>query len=167
MSRVVVRAAASADIPAILAIYNDAVLTTTASFDYEPRTLEAQTAWFEEHTAKNLPVFVAEDGAQRVAGWSSLSHFRPRPGYHFTAEDSVYVAPEQRGQGLGKLLLAPVIQAAREGGFRTVIAVVDATNAASLRLHESLGFQRAGYFKDVGWKFDRWLDLVFMQLLLT
>jgi phosphinothricin acetyltransferase len=164
MSHVALRAAAREDVPAILAIYNDAVLNTTASFDYEPRPLETQIAWFDEHTAKHLPVFVAEDETGRLVGWSSLSHFRPRPGYRFTAENSVYVAADRRGQGIGKLLMPPLIRAAREGGFRTLIAVVDTTNAASLRLHESFGFQRAGHFKNVGYKFDRWLDLVFLQL---
>ena len=98
-----VRPATHADLPAILEIYNDAVLHTTASYDYEPRTLEHRVAWFEEHQKNNYAVFVAEDPAGRVVGWSALNPYHARIGYQFTTENSVYVAADQRGKGFGKI----------------------------------------------------------------
>jgi L-amino acid N-acyltransferase YncA len=161
-----VRPATRADLPDILAIYNDAVLTTTASYDYEPSTLEARAAWFDAHEQEDMPVFVAVDETGEIVGWSSLSSFRPRWGYRFTVEDSVYVAADRRGQGIGRLLMAPVVAAARERGKHSILAVIDAASDASIRLHAAFGFQQVGYLREVGYKFDRWLDLVFMQLLL-
>ena len=101
------------DVPAILAIYNDAVVNTTASYDYEPNTLQQRTQWFEQHQALGLPVLVAMDEANRVVGWGSLSKFREKIGYQYTVEHSVYVAAERRGEGIGKLI---VQSAARRGG---------------------------------------------------
>ncbi len=161
-----IRPAASADLPAILNIYNEAVLNLTATYDCEPQTLAARTAWYEDHQREGYPVFVAEDDAGRVAGWSSLSKFRPRPGYRFTGEDSVYVAAGCRGQGLGKLLLAPVVAAARQLGLRAIMAGIDAESQASRRLHARFGFEQVAYLKEVGYKFGRWLDVVYMELLL-
>ena len=158
-----VRPATREDLPAILEIYNDAVLTTTASYDYEPRTLEHRAAWFEDHARANYPVFVAVNEAGRVTGWSSLSRFHDRMGYRFTTENSVYVAPDQRGRGVGKLLLAPLIDAAKERGLHVILAVIDASNEASIRLHAGFGFERVGLFKQVGYKFDRWLDVAYME----
>lgn len=161
-----VRPATRADLPGILAIYNDAVLTTTASYDDEPSTLEARVAWYDAHEKDDMPVFVAVDDAGEIAGWSSLSSFRPRWGYRFTVEDSVYVAANRREHGIGRLLMAPVVAAARARGKHSIIAVIDAANDASIRLHASFGFEPAAHFREIGYKFDRWLDLVFMQLLL-
>ncbi|MBC7920331.1 MAG: N-acetyltransferase [Ferruginibacter sp.] len=164
--KIIVRPATRSDLPAILGIYNEAVLHTTASYDYDPSTLEARTAWFEAHEANQLPVFVAdEDG--KVCGWSALNAFRPWIGYRFTVENSVYVAADRRGQGIGKLLLPPLIEAARQRGMRVILAGIDAENQSSIRLHAAFGFERVAYFKQVGYKFDRWLDLVFMELLLA
>jgi phosphinothricin acetyltransferase len=163
---VIIRPAARADLPAILDIYNEAVLNTTASYDYEPSTLAARTAWYDEHAASGYPVFVAEDADGRVAGWSSLSQFRTRIGYRFTAEDSVYIAAGQRGRGIGTALMPPLIASARSMGLRAVIAAVDADNAASLRLHEKFGFERVACLKQVGFKFGRWLDVVYLELVL-
>lgn len=159
-----IRPAARADLPSILNIYNEAVLTTTASYDYEPRSFEVQEAWFDSHATGNLPVFVAEDESGEILGWSTLSSFRPRPGYRFTCENSVYVAASARGRGIGKRLLSPLITEARRLGFRSIIAVIDAENEVSLHLHENFGFERAALLKNVGFKFDRWLDIVLMQL---
>lgn len=163
--KIIVRPATQADLPAILEIYNDAVLHTTASYDYEPRTLEHRVAWFEDHRKANYPVFVAVDEAGRVAGWSSLSRFHDRFGYRFTTENSVYVAADQRGKGIGKLLLAPLIESARTLGLHAILAVIDAQNEASLRLHARFGFEKVGLFKQTGFKFGRWLDVVYMELL--
>lgn len=134
-----IRPATHADIPGILAIYNEAVLNTTATYDYEPDTLEGRTAWFESHIEQDLAVFVAVSANGQVVGWSSLSTFRARPGYRFTVENSIYVAAEHRGQGIGKLLLPPLITAARERGKHVVVAGIDAESEASLRLHQIAG----------------------------
>lgn len=160
-----VRRATRDDVPAILEIYNDAVLTTTASYDYEPRTLEHRLAWFEEHERNDYAMFVAQAEAGRVVGWSSLNSYRDRMGYRFTTENSVYVAADQRGRGVGKALLAPLIDAARARGLHAILAAIDASNEASIRLHAGSGFTQVGLFKQVGHKFDRWLDLVYMERL--
>ncbi|HZO87369.1 MAG TPA: GNAT family N-acetyltransferase [Chthonomonadaceae bacterium] len=161
-----IRPATHADLPAILDIYNEAVLNTTASYDYEPHTPEQRTAWFEEHIQTNYPVFVAQDGTGRVVGWSALSPYRNRVGYRYTAETSVYVASDRRGQGIGKLLLPPLIEAARQTGLHALVAGIDAEGEASLRLHAAFGFEKVAHFKQVGYKFGRWLDVIFMELLL-
>lgn len=160
-----IRPATHADLPAILEIYNDAVLHTTASYDDQPRTLEHRVAWFEDHQKGHYPVFVAVKEAGPVVGWSSLSRFHDRFGYRFTTENSVYVAADQRGKGIGKLLLAPLIESARAQGLHAIIAVIDAQNEASLRLHSRFGFEKVGHFKQTGFKFGRWLDVVYMELI--
>ncbi|MCL4504607.1 MAG: N-acetyltransferase family protein [Chloroflexi bacterium] len=162
----IIRPATLADVPAILEIYNEAVLNTTASYDYEPSTYQARLAWFHEHVERSFPVYAAEDDAGQVVGWSSLSEFRTRIGYRYTSENSLYVAPAQRGKGIGKKLMAPLVDAGRRLGFHSIIAVVDADNVASLQLHKSFGFERVGYLKQVGFKFGRWLDVVYLELLL-
>lgn len=160
-----VRPARFEDLPGILEIYNHAVLHTTASYDYEPRTMEHRAKWFEDHQKQDLPVLVCEENGE-VLGWSSLSRYHDRPGYRFTVEDSVYVAEGHRGKGVGKLLLVPLIDAARERKLRAIIGAIDADNKVSIRLHAKLGFEQVGHFKKVGFKFDRWLDVVYMELLL-
>jgi phosphinothricin acetyltransferase len=161
-----VRRATHQDIPGILDIYNEAVLHTTASYDYEPRTLEQRTAWFDDHVRNDYAVFVAVNSAGAVMGWSALNPYHDRAGYRFTAENSVYVAAERRGQGLGKRLMAPLIDAARQRSLHAIIAVIDASNEASVRLHAAFGFETVGRFKEVGYKFGRWLDVLYMELLL-
>ena len=161
-----IRPATRADLPGILEIYNDAVLTTTATYDYEPRTLEHRTQWFEERQRDRYPMFVAVDNAGQVAGWSALNPYHPRIGYQFTSENSVYVAAGMRGKGIGKLLLAPLIEAAKARGLHAIIAAIDADNEASIRLHAAFGFEKVGHFKQTGFKFNRWLDLVYMEKLL-
>ena len=161
-----IRPATCADLPDILDIYNEAVLNTTATYDYEPSTLEARETWFDEHARDHYPVFVAHNGDGRVVGWSSLSKFRPRVGYRFTGEDSVYVAADQRGRGIGKLLMPPLIDGARRLGLHALMAGIDADGQASLRLHARFGFQPVAHLKQVGRKFGRWLDVIYMELLL-
>lgn len=162
----VIRRAARSDIPGILEIYNDAVRTTTATYDYEPRTLDHRMSWFEDHERTGHPIFVAVDVAGKVLGWSALNRYHDRKGYRFTVENSVYIAAEHRGRGLGKLLLQPLIDAALTNGYRAIIAVIDAENQPSIKLHEKFGFETVGVFKKVGYKFNRWLDVVYMELLL-
>lgn len=161
-----IRSATYDDLPGILEIYNDAVLNTTATYDYEPRTLDHRIAWFEDHVKHNYPVFVAVNDDGRIIGWSALNRYHDRLGYRFTTENSVYVAADQRGQGIGKSLMPPLIEGARERGLHVLLAAIDAQNEVSIRLHAGFGFQRVGYFKQVGFKFGRWLDVVYMELLL-
>lgn len=162
MEQVSVRPARREDCPAILQIYNEAVLTTTASYDIEPRTLEHRLAWFDDHARNHYGVFVAEVNGE-IVGWSSLSRFHDRFGFRFTAENSVYVAAHRRGQGIGGLLFPPLLESAKERNLHTLIAAIDASNQASLRLHTRFGFVQVGHFREVGNKFDRWLDVIYLQ----
>jgi phosphinothricin acetyltransferase len=161
-----IRPAQREDCSGILEIYNDAVLTTTATYDYEPRTLAHRLAWFDDHTKTGFPIFVAVNETGRIVGWSALNRYHDRVGYRFTSENSVYIAPDARGQGIGKLLLAPLIESGRKIGLHAIIAAIDSTNEPSIRLHRRFGFETVGHFKRVGYKFDRWLDVVYMELLL-
>ena len=161
MGEYTLRPAGEADQRVILDIYNDAVLHSTATFDLEPRSWEGHQRWFQEHRPP-YAVFVATAG-DAVAGWGSLSPFRPRPGYRFTAEDSIYVRQDFRGRGIGTALLELLIEAARRGRFHSVMALIDGDNAVSIRLHERFGFRHVGTFREVGFKFGRWLDVVHMQ----
>lgn len=165
LMQITVRPAAYSDLPAILDIYNEAVLNTTASYDSQPDTLESRAAWLESHVQSQLPVFVAELD-DSIVGWSALSTFRRAHGYRCTAENSIYVAPDRRGQGVGKLLLFPLIESAQQAGLHSIMAGIDAANIASIRLHAAFGFEQVGYLKEVAFKFDRWLDLILMQRLL-
>ena len=122
--------------------------------------------WFEMHEQQRLPIFVAMDDAGQTLGWSSLSRYHDRKGYQFTVENSVYVAAPHRGRGVGKLLLAPLIDSARALGLRAIIAAIDAENDASIRLHARFDFVEVGRFKEVGFKFGRWLDVVYMERLI-
>jgi len=160
-----VRDATEADLEAILAIYNDAVINTTAVYDYAPRSMEAEQKWFAAKQEQKLPVLAAVQGGV-VVGFASYGPFRPWPAYLHTIENSIYVAPDRRGHGVGAALLGPLIERARAGGYHTMVAGIDASNAASMRLHAKFGFTQAGHFREVGWKFDRWLDLVFLQKML-
>jgi L-amino acid N-acyltransferase len=162
-----IRAAEATDVPAILDIYNEVVRTSTASYDYEPNTLEQRRRWFERHQEQELPILVAINPAGRVVGWGSLSEFRERIGYQYTVEHSVYVAADQRRQGIARLMLSTLIDAARSLGKHIIIGGVDGENAASIQLHEAFGFERVAHFKQVGYKFDRWLDVIFFQRTLT
>lgn len=162
---IAIRDAREADLDAMLAIYNDAVLTTTAVYDYKPRSAEQQVAWFQAKREQRLPVLVAVDEGS-VVGFASYGPFRPWPAYLHSVENSLYVAPERRGRGIGASLLPALIQRAADRGLHTMIAGIDATNEASLRLHAKFGFERVALFREVGWKFERWLDLAFLQLML-
>jgi phosphinothricin acetyltransferase len=153
------------DLPQILAIYNEAVLNTTASYDYTAQTLAARQAWFAQKQAQNLPVLVmAEDG--QILGFGSYGPFRAWEGYQYTVEHSLYVHPSYRRQGIGKALLAVLIEAAIQQQVHVMIAGIDAENQGSILLHEQLGFIAVGTLQQVGFKFGRWLDLCFMQKIL-
>ncbi len=156
-----VRAAEAADLPAILDIYNEAVLNSTATFDVEPRTMEEQERWSRQFVQPY--VLLVAEGEGEVLGWGCLHPFGGKPGYRYTTEDSLYVRADCRGNGIGRLLLAALLEAGTANGFRTVVARIDGDNPVSLRLHQSLGFEYAGREREVGYKFGRWLDVVVMQ----
>ena len=159
-----VRKATEKDLPQILDIYNDAILNTTAVYDYEPHTLEMRRQWFEVKRQQGFPVFVAEENNE-ILGFSSIGPFRAWAAYKYWVENSIYVKDGQRGKGIGKLLMQPLIDAAKEMKLHTIIAGIDADNKLSIEFHKQFGFEEVGYFKQVGWKFDRRLDLIFMQLI--
>jgi phosphinothricin acetyltransferase len=160
-----IRLARENDLPAILEIYNDIILTTTAVYQYVPQTLDMRKAWYDTKLKDGHPVFVAESEG-RVVGLSSYGPFRAWAAYKYTVENSVYVASDQRGKGIGKLLIEPLIRAAKENDLHAVIAGIDGSNAASIKLHQSFGFEEVAHFRQVGYKFGRWLDLKFLELLL-
>ena len=160
-----VRHATVLDLPQILAIYNDVIIHTTAVYDYEPHTLEMRKAWFNTKKEQGFPVFVAEED-EVMLGFSSIGPFRAWAAYQYTVENSIYVSVEARGRGIAKLLMQPVIDAARERGMHTMLAGIDAGNDISIQLHRHFGFEEVAHFKQVGWKFDKWLDLKFFQLIL-
>ncbi len=163
MTEIHIRRAVRSDCLGILDIYNDAVLKTTATYDYEPRPLEHRLAWFDDHQRTGHAIFVAEAADGKIVGWSALNRYHDRMGFRFTAENSVYVAEGSRGQGLGARLLEPLIPAAAEIGVRAILAAIDAQNTASLKLHARFGFEQVGLFKRVGFKFDRWLDVAYLE----
>lgn len=160
-----VREATEADAAAILQIYNHEIENGVATWDYEPGTLEARIEWLRAHTPPYCAL-VAEDETDAVVGFASLSIYRPRPGYRFTAESSVYVRPERQRRGVGTALMADLLPRAKTNGFHTVLALIEAGNAASIQLHRNFGFEIAGHHREVGYKFERWLDLITMQLML-
>ncbi|WP_243439960.1 GNAT family N-acetyltransferase [Fundidesulfovibrio soli] len=151
---------------AILEIFNEAILHSTALYDYEPRPPESMTGWFEAKRTGGFPVIGVEDGAGTLLGFGSYGVFRAWPAYKYTVEHSVYVHKEHRGRGLGRTLMRELIAAARQNGVHAMVGGIDASNAGSIALHEKLGFRHAGTLPQVGFKFGRWLDLAFYQLLL-
>jgi phosphinothricin acetyltransferase len=160
----VIRRAGARDNAQVAAIWNHEALHTTATTDTEPRSAAAQAAWLAAHTI-DYPVLVAVD-ADEVLAFGGLAPYRPKPSYRHTVEDSVYVKDGYRGKGLGAELLAALVARAAARGHHSVLARITSENAASLRLHERLGFQRAGYERQAAFKLGRWLDVVTLQRLL-
>jgi L-amino acid N-acyltransferase YncA len=157
----IIRPANPDDLTAITEIYNEAILTTDATFDTETKTVESQSEWFEGHNSRN-PIIIAENDRE-VIGWASLSKWSDRCAYSDTAEISVYVKGEYRGQGIGRQLIERIIQAGEEVGLHTVISRITAGNENSIHLHEIFGFEYIGIMKEVGNKGGRLLDVVMMQ----
>ncbi|MGE0850318.1 MAG: N-acetyltransferase family protein [Hyphomicrobiaceae bacterium] len=164
MTQPTIRPAIAADIPVIAAIYRPAVLAGTASFEVEPPGEEEMLRRFRSLTEAGYPYFVAElDG--RVAGYAYAGPYRSRPGYRFTVENSIYIAPDAQGKGIGKLLLDRLVSTCTGDGFRLMVAVIgDSASSASIALHRRAGFTFCGTIHSVGYKFGRWLDSVIMQL---
>jgi L-amino acid N-acyltransferase len=152
---------------AILAIFNDAIINSTALYDYKPRTRETISAWFEAKSKGNYPVIGVENEAGELMGFASYGTFRAWPAYKYSVEHSVYVDARFRGRGLGKRLLQEIIAAAQRQDYHILVGAIDANNSVSIHLHESLGFTHCGTIRQAGFKFGRWLDLSFHQLILS
>ena len=163
--KIAIRPYQTEDTQAILDIINYNILHSTALYDYNIRTYEQQKAILDDKLAKNFPVIVAEANGQ-VVGFGMYSEFRFREAYKFTVEHSVYVANDYHGKGIGNLLLAELIALAKVQKLHTMIAVIDAENQGSVSFHEKFGFKTVGIIKESGYKFNRWLHSVFMQLIL-
>lgn len=151
---------------AILDIFNDAIANSTALYEYHPRTLDTMTKWFAAKRAGGYPVFGYEDAGGVLLGFASYGAFRGYPANKYAVEHSVYVRADQRGKGLGRALLEQVIAAAGQADLHTIVGGIDADNRASIALHEQLGFVHAGTVRHAAFKFGRWLDLAFYQLIL-
>ncbi len=161
---VTIRQATEADLPALLNIYNDIILNTNAVWHNDPHTLEMRKEWYDLKQQQGLPIFVAaEDNV--ILGFSTVGPFRPWTGYRFTVENSIYVAAESRGKGVAKLLMPPLIEACRNLKLHAIVAGIEASNEVSIVLHQKFGFVEVAHFKEVGYKFGRWMDLKFLELI--
>lgn len=154
----------TADLPFIQAIYKHAVVNSTASFELTPPDLVEMTRRFHALVDHSFPYFVAKNTDGQLLGYAYAGPYRSRPAYRFTVEDSIYIAPHAQGMGIGRALLSSVLDDATNKGFRQMIGVIgDSQHTASIALHERLGFEPVGVFRDIGWKQNRWLDTVLMQ----
>jgi L-amino acid N-acyltransferase len=156
-----IRPASEPDSEAMRTIYTHAVVHTTASFDFEPRTAEDQRNWLAEHQSPYAAIVADKDG--RVVGWGSIGRYARKPGYDPTGELSVYVHPEHAGRGLGPALLQELLNLGRKNGFHVLIALITGDNLISVALAERAGFARVGSLREVGRKFGRWLDVEVYQ----
>lgn len=151
---------------AILAILNEAIVHSTALYDYQPRTMAQMATWFETKQQRNWPVIGMEDQDGTLLGFASYGNFRNFPAYKYTAEHSVYVHQAHRGRGIGRTLMQALIEAACAQGLHMLVGVIDSANEGSKRLHADLGFLHGGTLRQAGFKFGRWLDIDFYQLIL-
>lgn len=152
---------------AVRDIFNDAILNSTALYEYRPRSLDVVLQWFGDKARGGEPVIGAVDAADTLCGFATWGSFRARPACRYSIEHSVYVDPARRRQGIGRLLMRELIARATASGFHAMIGGIDASNHASIVLHQALGFTHAGTLRETAWKFGRWLDLSFYQLLLA
>jgi L-amino acid N-acyltransferase len=165
MSDATIRLAIPADLPAINDIYNYYVFHSTCTYQLEPETEQDRRIWFEQHAPDKHPVTVANLG-DAIVGWGALSQFRSRAAYGHTVEASVYLRHDMHRRGIGRALLVDLIARAKAAGHHTLIGGASADQVASLALQESLGFERVGLLREVGFKFGQWLDVVYCQLML-
>jgi L-amino acid N-acyltransferase len=161
--RVLIDDAVEADVPEIVAICNDVIATSTAVFSDRPVTVRDRLDWLHSRLALEQPVLVARDSGA-VVGFASYGEFRTWPGYASTVEHSVHVAARARRRGIGRRLVEEILTRAAAAGKHAAIGGIDAANEASLRMHEQLGFERVGHMPEVARKFDRWVDLVLMEI---
>ncbi len=160
----ILRASQPLDVPAITAIYRHHVLNGTGTFEIDPPSVADMSGRIQDVLSKKLPWLVAEGEDGAILGYAYANWFKPRPAYRFSAEDSIYVAEHARGQGIGRLLLDALCQECEALGVRKLIAVIgDSANAGSVGVHRAAGFADVGILRGVGWKFDRWLDVVMME----
>ena len=162
------RDAVAGDLPAILAIYNELIDSTTVAWTEQPQTLEERRAWFDEQHRRDFPILVAVDRGE-VVGMTSYGDFRDSvhwPGYRFTVEHSIHVRGDRRGEGVGRFLVLELMARARRNRVHVMVAGIDAENTGSIRFHERLGFVEVARMPETGQKFGRWLDLVLMQRVL-
>ena len=150
----------------ILDIFNEAIANSTALYDYEPRTLAIVQKWFEDKKERDYPIIGIENSNGVLMGFATYGAFRAWAAYKYSVEHSVYVDVKFRGRGIGKRLLTELVELAKQQNYHTIIGGIDAENAVSIKLHQSLGFTRCGTIEQAGFKFDRWLDLEFYQLIL-
>ncbi|MDE2422161.1 MAG: N-acetyltransferase [Gammaproteobacteria bacterium] len=148
----------------ILDILNEAIIHSTALYDYHLRPMDTMKSWFETKSKNDFPVIGAIDASGNLLGFASWGTFRAFPAYKYTVEHSVYIQKESRGRGLSKILMNELIKRARESQLHVLVGCIDASNEASISLHEKLGFHHVGTFDQIGFKFGRWLDVVFYQL---
>lgn len=151
----------------ILEIFNEAIANSTALYEYQPRAHEFMREWFAEKQSKNFPVLGAFDECGVLLGFASYGKFRPQPAFKYTVEHSIYLHSEHRGKGIGRVLLDALIEHAHAHQIHCMVGVIDASNTASIMLHEQLGFGYAGTIRQAGFKFGEWLDVAFYQLLLN
>lgn len=163
--QIIIRPAVLTDLPSILEIVNHAILHTTANYSYEPQTLEMQRQWFVDKQHHGFPIVVAESEGH-VIGYGAYGTFREKIGYQYTVEHSVYVTQNHYGKGVGKSLMEELIRLARAQNLHVMIGAIDAANAESIAFHKKFGFRECGVIHQAGFKFGKWLDLLFMQLTL-
>ena len=158
-----IREATIDDLPKMLHIFNENILHSTAIYIYNPQTLEQRQEWFIGKQERNEPIFVYEEQGE-VVGYATYGSFRPYPANLYTVEHSVYIHENHYRKGIGEKLMLKLIEYATTNGIKTMVGSIDATNVASIRAHEKLGFTYSGTIKNAGYKFEKWLDLAFYQL---
>ncbi|MEM0992148.1 MAG: N-acetyltransferase family protein [Bacteroidota bacterium] len=162
---ITIRPATVDDLPSVQAIINHEILHSTVTYHYEEKTLTEITDWFHQKQRNGFPLIVALQN-ESVLGYATYDHFRKKAAYRFTVEHSVYLAVAARGKGIGQLLMTTLIQQAKEEGYHLMVAGIDTSNRDSYEFHKRLSFEEIGTFEEVGYKFDRWLSITFMQLFL-
>jgi phosphinothricin acetyltransferase len=162
----VIRNCTEKQLPEILAIYNDVILNSTALYEYKPYTMNIIQSWYSAKLRGNYPILGAFNQDEMLLGFATFGPFRDYPAYKYTVEHSIYIRSDRRGQGLGKMLLGKLIENAEAQDYHVMIAAIDALNIASIKFHEKARFVFCGKIKDSGYKFGKWLDLAFYQLIL-
>lgn len=159
------RLATAADLEAINDIYNYYVEASTCTYQEEPETLEARLKWFENHHPETHPIIISE-AEGKIVGWGSISPYHSRCAYRFTVENSVYVHHDHLRQGIGSIILKDLVGRATDLGYHAIIAAIDGSQTASIELHTKFGFAEVGHFREVGFKFGTWLDVIYLELML-
>lgn len=158
-----IREASKNDLIEILEIFNGAILHTTAIYDYKTHTIDDRIQWYEKKIKEGYPIIVEEENS-KVIGFATFGPFRPFPAFKYTIEHSIYVHEKHGNKGIGTSLLKEIIRISDERGFATMVAGIDGSNEKSIKMHEKLGFEYSGTIKKAGYKFEKWLNLVFYQL---